>query len=230
MKKLLVFLVLLSVTSNTFALSLAEPQVLAPMSEVRQTVDKWNFHLDIVSPAFGLSAIDEAINTYITQSQTEFIKDAKELFDEDEVEYTPHASLDITYEVLNDKDDILSVKFDEYLYLWGAHGTPTITTFTLNKKTGKLITFSSKKILEKFSKLVRPALTKYLTEIEMSDGNWILEWTEPMWANFSTFTLESDGNGKILSITFYFQPYQVAWYAAGMPAVKISKDGVVAFQ
>ena len=61
----------------------------------------------------------------------------------------------------------------------------------------------------------------------MTDEKWENDGTAPTAENYQSFTYQMDSNGKLESITLYFQPYQVAAYAAGMPKATIHKDGKI---
>lgn len=227
MKKIFLFLVLLSITPHAFALTIAEPSILAPMQDIHQKVEKGTFSLDIAYPSFGIKGIDSVIYTYIDSTRTDYLKSAKELFAQKEPDFTPTTSINISYKVLNDVDDIVSIEFQGYTYLWGAHGTPFINTFTFRKSTGNLITLTNQAHINKITSLIRPTLFKYLESIQMTDEKWENDGTAPTAENYQSFTYQMDSNGKLESITLYFQPYQVAAYAAGMPNVTIHKTGVV---
>lgn len=75
--------------------------------------------------------------------------------------------------------------------------------------------------LEDIAQTSRDKLASQYKENDMYDESmqdWINEGTRAKWENFDAFTYDGD------SLTIYFQPYQVAPYAAGIPTVEIDLE------
>jgi GH25 family lysozyme M1 (1,4-beta-N-acetylmuramidase) len=72
--------------------------------------------------------------------------------------------------------------------------------------------------LEKVAALVRPALEQALKRTEDFDQPVFEAGTQPRIENYQNFTLDSVG------ITFYYDPYQVAAYAAGPQKITIEYE------
>lgn len=228
MKKIASLLILFLMVPCAYADLLILPVINEAPKEMHEAVEKGNFSMDISYPKFWVNTVDYTISRYINSVRNDYLASAKALFSEADMgDYTPHASLDISYSIVNDAGDILSIVFSGYTYLWWAHGSPYTKTFTFRKSTGNLILVQDTKTLERVAKVVRPALQKYLYPIEMSDDSWIAEGTAPTLENYANYSFKTDENGKVESITFYFGAYQVAAYAAGMPSVTLYKNGKV---
>ncbi len=129
----------------------------------------------------------------------------------------------IDYEV-TESEDYLSVIFMEFIYLGGAHGYTTTSTYTISRKTGKKVDL--KKLVgmnyKKISQACRESLIKDLIEenpFEQEDDGWLLEYiesgTQPEKRFFSTYAV----NGNKVIITF--DAYAVAPYVYGPQIVEL---------
>ncbi|MCQ2597830.1 MAG: DUF3298 and DUF4163 domain-containing protein [Treponema sp.] len=118
-----------------------------------------------------------------------------------------------------ESDEFLTLIFDEYTYLGGAHGYPMTRTINYSKKKNKILTISEAAgmSLEKVSRLCYDCLLSSMEEYDLNDIDWIQNGTEPVEENFEAFAITDEGK----SLTVYFNPYQIAPYAWGILAVKI---------
>lgn len=124
------------------------------------------------------------------------------------------------YEISSVTPEIVSVDLNFYSYLGGAHGNGYTVPFNyqLTSNGPREITiknlFGRKPNVVALQNLVRPRLIKTLyPEGEGSDDQWINDGTAKL-RDFKCISLDKDG------VTFNFQSYQVACYAAGAPSVK----------
>lgn len=180
--------------------------------------------IDIIYPVFWIESIDNEISSYVESVKNPFLEESGLLTEDNETfEYPYMTSLSIEYQITANTDSVLSLKFMTYTYLWGAHGIPTITTFIFNKNTGKQV-FIRESALTKIAPIMYTALKHYFDD---NGGSWDDDWTktgtDPDPVNYSAYTITYE-NRQITSITFYFQAYQVAAYAAGMPSVTLYRD------
>ncbi len=122
-------------------------------------------------------------------------------------------------EQIAETDSLLSLTFDEYTYLGGAHGSPCIVTLNYSKEENRPVSISevTGMTLDEISYLCYDVLLERLSSDGFTDLQWLQTGTEPVPENFSTFALTEDGKYFIV----YFNPYQVAPYAYGTLSVMI---------
>ena len=105
--------------------------------------------------------------------------------------------------------------FSSDVYTGGAHDLQATKTFSFSA-TGQLITIATL-----FSngdeglKTIAPYVQQQLGKIQYADATMIQEGTAPTVDNYANFTVQDNG------ITFIFDPYAVAPYAAGMQTVTV---------
>lgn len=105
-------------------------------------------------------------------------------------------------------------------YSGGAHPNQDMKTFSYSTRKNKImnlddIFLQQQAALRIIAKRAREILRAKLTRDDMLDEGMLNEGTEPIEKNFSLFTISN------YYMTFYFLPYQVAAYAAGMQEAKI---------
>jgi hypothetical protein len=115
--------------------------------------------------------------------------------------------------------DVVSVKFENYVFTGGAHGNTAVITKVINERTGK--EYSIKDIFRSgidypkiLSELIIPGLTRKLGR--MSDKKWIQSGAGPKKANFKKFVLTPK------ELVVYFDQSSVGPYAAGIQEGRIS--------
>ncbi len=123
-------------------------------------------------------------------------------------------TLDVTYEeVRNANAD--NYTFQSYSDTGGAHGLTATTTFTFTK-TGEQVS-----VEDLFTNglqgigTIADIVQKELKNREFADAAWIEEGAAPTEDNYRNFIVEEG------SVTFIFDPYQVAPYAAGIQRVTV---------
>lgn len=105
--------------------------------------------------------------------------------------------------------------FSTDLYTGGAHDLQSTKTFSFSP-TGQLITLSSL-----FTNgdaglaTIAPYVQQQLSTMQYADASMIKDGTVPTDSNYQSFTVQDDG------VTFIFDPYAVAAYAAGTQTVKV---------
>lgn len=124
-------------------------------------------------------------------------------------------TLDINYEVKYLGDEYVSFLFRENTYTGGAHPNQIPVGKTYEIESGQEVSLTDIFVpgsgyLEAISK---EAVEKFKEKFK--EGVFFSEGVEARTVNFETFTID-DG-----SITFYFAPYQIAPYAAGLQDVRI---------
>ncbi len=113
--------------------------------------------------------------------------------------------------------NLVSVVAHTLFYQGGAHGGQKIYTFSFDVKNKHEVTLDSlfgktKNYLEKISQFTLNDLKSQLQRESSGEPNMgmLQEGTSPKLENFSRFTV-----GSAETLTFYFEEYQVAPYAAG---------------
>ena len=131
--------------------------------------------------------------------------------------------LETTYGTTRPTPSVLSIIWKTASYTGGAHGNLEITTTTYDMKSGALIDLydvfeNLDTALDVMSGYCTKALTKSLGD--MYNDDMLSSGTAPEAENFSSFALTPEG------IRIFFQPYQVAPWAAGPQVVDIPLDAL----
>lgn len=132
--------------------------------------------------------------------------------------------LDSSYEV-NEVANILTLKLTIYEFTGWAHGTTTIKTFNFDAKTGRELIIRNSKFIKKVSDYS----INYFTDLSEkniinSDKDWISEWLQPTFNNFSDWLITGyyrENGNTYLKFDFIFPQYQIAPYSDGIQTVHI---------
>lgn len=224
-KKLLVFILAIIMTVATVIPSYADDGFSVKQSVIK--LDEGLCNINIAVPYFeGFNGADE-INTkirnlvinYIGETRTMGITLEKMKEEANGESFNARSTLDIYYDYsLN--GNILSVQLYIDTYSGGAHGMSFINSITANTLTGEIYSF---KDLFKDAK----AGTKLVDELIISS---IKENPETYVNNTSQTVLDKDGefnyylNGNKLVV--YFDLYEIAAYASGIPQFEIEFDQI----
>ena len=183
------------------------------------------YTLDIEYPEFkGLGKIaEETLNALIATSAHATVAAFKRdlVGTLSNASDTPPSTLSMRYRVAEASDRIISVVFDTSAYTAGAaHPNNFISTFNYRVDTGAPFVLSDlfKKDSAYLAILAPLARERLLANPQVAgvvSATWLDQGTATKPENFSTFTLTSQG------LTIYFNPYQVAAYAAGVITVTI---------
>lgn len=160
-------------------------------------------------------AVKEAVDAYLDGARAAFLQPM--------VDYGLFPSpgplvLDIDYELFSFSPSVASIQFRAYEYTGGAHGMTTFQTFTFDLDAGRLLTLADLFApgvdpLATIAPLVQASLAAQLGD--MADAAWIEEGASPDPANYQDWLLTPE------ALTFIFEPYQVAAYAAGPQTVSL---------
>ena len=189
------------------------------MSDTQKCVMSAGVHVDVDYPlAFAqYPAAAAVIDAFILDQQKTFI-----------ASYTPDYSLpsyandwtmNISNEIYKYSDDIQSVVFNIGFYTGGAHPNSGYKSYTFDVKQGKELTLNDVFVngavpLEIISKLAQEDLKKQLGD--MTDASMLEAGTTAATPdNYKNWALTPN------SLIFFFDPYQVAAYAAGPQKVEI---------
>lgn len=167
--------------------------------------------IDIHYPVTGYPDVDRDIKDWAEQQAQAFKLTSAE----------PHTNpyeLSTSYVLTSPSARYLSLVWEIFTYTGGAHSNLEITTFTYATATGKTVDlYDVFGDLDQALALASVYSAKKLENTlgDMADAEMIQEGTTPDAENFSRFALTPAG------IRFYFPPYQVAPWAAGMQTVDI---------
>ncbi|RJR13227.1 DUF3298 domain-containing protein [Candidatus Parcubacteria bacterium] len=168
--------------------------------------------VDVVYPQFGIAAIDTHIDQLVKSSVGEF----KMLPPNPPESAVPKHSFDGLYDSVYIGPDVVSFRLVLSQYTGGAHPLTSISGLNYDRATGKqLLQQDAFAMIGKTVEEVSAAATK---ELKSKLGDAMFEEganSNP--ENFSSFVISED------KITFIFQQYQVAAYAAGVQEVSFSR-------
>ena len=170
----------------------------------------------------------QSTNEIFNAEIKKYIKQVKDHYSAEIAEYKKTdenitGELNISFNTFPHHSGMYSFILESYSYVGGANGQTEIQSFHFNPKTSKSITIND--IFENdinrltdVSEAIReqlynnPKIKDYLFLEEVS------KHTEPIWNNFQKFALTDD------SLIFYFNEYDIAAGAAGVPTVSVSLD------
>ncbi len=178
---------------------------------------KDNYSIDVVYPKTNNLVINEIIKNLIQEKVDKFKEAA--------IEPSPNSAtmtLIISYNVILNQENILSLRFASEDYTGGAHPSHLIFTKNFNLETNEEIAFNeiitSVDALEDLSKFALEYFKNKKLEFKLFE-----EGLDPKEENYKTFCLSKD------SVNFYFNEYQIAPYYAGNFELQVPYE-VLGFQ
>jgi putative hemolysin len=164
--------------------------------------------------------LDLILQTKANRIEKLFRKEAGEMMTTDS---QAKPELNITYDVVQ-TGAIIAVRMDVYTFLGGAHGTEVSYTWNYDTKTGKNIfllqTLSRAKLMTLAKNIEKKLLDK--RPQDFTDVSWLQTGLSvKRLANYGTFTVGTDASGKVNTVTFYFDDYQVGPHSIGRPVVSV---------
>lgn len=216
MKQYILWLVALIVLVGVaFALTSGAPKGIGmPQNPILQTseITETGSNYDIVAkyPTFGVTAFDARIK----QAVDEAIMEIKNAPAPDPATYKN--ALDIRFMQPYIGPDFLSVKLAITQYTGGAHPMTIVSGLNYDRKTGKILMLSD--VLPMIGLTVSQVSEQATAQLTQKlEGSIFPEGVNTNPENFSSFTVSAD------KVTFIFQPYQVAAYAAGPQEVSFPR-------
>lgn len=184
--------------------------------------------IDITYPVLGYKAVDEDVRNWVNSIADTFEVEMAPLLhdaeivgeDPDESRYALHGSCT----VLRPSREAASLVFEIWTYTGGAHGNLDIITLNYSLISGQRLDFVDifgdvDKALSLLSSNSREVLSRRLAGGRMDQ--WIMDGTAQDVNNFASLGLTAQG------VRVYFQPYQVAAWAAGAQEVDIPLDALL---
>ena len=174
-----------------------------------------DYEIDARYPQFGAPAVDTKIRTLVEGDIAELKGDAegRALDAPDMPPYQYDAFFDHVYR----GPDVVSARLMTNVYTGGAHGLPTVIGINIDRVSGRELTLDD--ALEMIGLSLRQLATEAKRQLEANQGEPLQfpEGASPVQENYATFYISKD------KVTFVFQPYQVAAYAAGAPEISIPR-------
>lgn len=167
------------------------------------------YSIDAVYPVTKDPNIAQTLKAFVTDQIAQFKEDTSWAMDPATSSAAEGSlSLDINYREQKTAH-VQTYIFSIVTYTGGAHGLQVTRTFAYTEKGEALavtaLFTNGQKGLETVAKFVQAEITKK----NISDAEWIKDGAAPTLENYQSFIVGDDG------ITFVFDAYQVAPYAAG---------------
>ena len=201
-------------------LALALPAHAAALTERDAVISRQNdkIQIRVHYPETGNAKVDADVAEWARQLVDTF----QTTYGEEPDLGVPY-ELESTYSTTHASPSVLSIIWKTASYTGGAHGSLEISTTTYDMKTGSLIdlydVFGNLDIaLDQMGRYSAKVLARSLGD--MYNEDMLRSGTAPEAENFSAFALIPAG------IRIFFQPYQVAPWAAGPQTVDIPLDAL----
>jgi len=178
--------------------------------------DNTEYSIDVQYPEFGIPAFDTEISKTIQVAVEELKKQAAT--DKPVAngfrKYELYGRVSGTYLDAN----IANAKIVLAQDFGGAHPLPIVATFNFDRKTETLISLDS--ALARLGLTLPQMASEAKAQLDATLGDDIIapEGADAKVENYQTFIV------GVNSVTFIFQPYQVAPYSAGMPEVVFARQ------
>lgn len=168
--------------------------------------------VDVVYPQFGIAVIDTHIEQLVRSSVGEF----KMLPPNPPESAVPKHSMDGLYDSVYIGSDVISFRLVISQYTGGAHPLTIISGLNFDRATGRQL--SQQDAFAMIGKTVEEVSAAATAELKSKLGDVMFEeGAGPNPENFSSFVISAD------KVTFIFQQYQVAAYAAGPQEVSFAR-------
>ena len=175
----------------------------APMKKCIRT---WEYYsVDAKSPSTGISKLDAFLQSRANHVIADFRENAETNIKEESLTGSTGYTLEISYAIVN-TGSVVSVEMNYYENLGGVHGLSGVSVINYHVKSGKIISMGQvlgRAKLETVAKNIRTELVKQFQG--GADDTWLLDGTNPKKAaNYNNFALHTNTQGKVTSITIYF--------------------------
>ena len=174
--------------------------------------DSSTYTVDVQYPQFGIAAVDADIKSKIDAVVAEF----EALPPNPPESATPKNEFTGTFENVYIGPDVVSAKLILSQYTGGAHPMTIFSGVNYDRATGKQLLQDD--VFKMIGKTVEEVSAEATAKLKAKLGDTMFEEganTNP--ENFSSFIISAD------EVTFIFQPYQVAAYAAGPQEVSFAR-------
>lgn len=196
----------------------AQPAAVSPAAEVQKEHIAENgkgYTISVDYPRTESASVSKYMSDFALKQIDEFKSDVAWLSDPTIPETNETTSLETTY-TKTASSTVTTYVFSSTSYTGGAHDLTTTATFSFNNTSGELLTL--KNMFTDESQGLN-ALSKYvvaeLKKRNISDDKWIADGAGPTEDNYQSFAFTDTG------LEVFFDPYDVAAYAAGPQTVTV---------
>lgn len=174
--------------------------------------DTATYTIDANYPVTGVAAADAAIKKAIDDAIAEF----KTYPPNPPDSAVPQNQLNADPSGMYVGPDVVSVELEISEYTGGAHPNTAVVAINIDPRTGKALTLSDALSLTGLS--LAQVASSSLSQLHAKLGDAVFEdGVTPKPENYQTFLINKD------SVTFVFQQYQAAAYAAGIQYVEFPR-------
>lgn len=155
-------------------------------------------------------------------AEKELFESAKEIYDYNTSNNLPFFPYELVYSYTDtyNKNTIISLYFDKYIYAGGAHGSTIRTSQTWNMNTGTQILLCS--LFNNDCSYVIIVLKEFLHQIEVQ----IEDGSNSYFENYAKLVIENFNFEQFYlidnNIAIFYQQYDIAPYSSGIPVFYIS--------
>ncbi len=182
------------------------------VSSVLVAEEAESYTIQVEYPQFGLESIDKQIRDEIETA----VEELKSLPPNPPESAVPKVSLDGMFENVYIGPEIISAKLILSQYTGGAHQMTIISGINFDRMNGRRLLLDD--VLPMIGKSVQELSQESTVQLRTKFGNDLFpEGADTNPENFSSFVIAAD------SVTFIFQPYQVAAYAAGPQEISFAR-------
>ena len=216
----LVLIILGSIAYVIYARAPRIPAAVAPTVGGTQMMvatvfdDTATYHIEVRYPQFGIPSVDEKIKAAVDTALTEFrAYPANPLAGQALESATPKNEFTGSFDAVYVGPEVVSVELLLSEYTGGAHPNTAVVSVNIDLKTGSEITLDD--ALARIGRTLPQVATQSLAQLKAAVGEDIIfpEGAGANPDNYGTFLIGTS------TVTFVFQNYQVAPYAAGIQKV-----------
>lgn len=189
----------------------------APMGQCIRTWE--HYDMKITPPNTGNAKLDTFLQKRSDRVVSRFRRDAELQLADTGMTTTATSALDISYTRYG-TGRLIVLSRDVYTFLGGAHGISDITTYNYDPQSDRFLSLRSVVSPKDLGAIARKSQAYFSGALDgYTDAKWLRAGLAPKYSNYQNYIFHTDATGKITGITFFFESYQIASYAAGQPII-----------
>lgn len=189
------------------------PAVTPVLSSVSVQEEADLYKINVAYPHFGVAAADAAVDAIVQTDIAQFKNEAVA------IDYLPTAKYEMIglFDTTTIADDLVSARLIVSRDTGGAHPNATVVGFNFNPQTGTA--YSQDDALAMIGMDLQQLSIEAMRQLNADAGDAIQfpEGAAPSRDNYAAFVIGEN------QVTFYFQQYQVAAYAAGILEISVPR-------